>query len=163
MSLPRPGHQSVSGLTTANQRTVLCTLTNQRHMCRERVTDWSPHYADRFIRLGNFLLVNHESNGPKLEWWREESSVELMRKEIYLNSTLKQAWAVIGEKLFGYLISGPFHPEARVVWAPSNLAYPATVTVCNNDIVMCYEPMYEPSSRYSHNNPWSLTCSASSF
>ena len=25
-----------------------------------------PHYADRFIRLGNFLLVNHESNGPKL-------------------------------------------------------------------------------------------------
>ena len=78
-----------------------------------------PHYADRFIRLGNFLLVNHESNGPKLGRWREESSVELMRKEIYLNSTLKQAWAVIGEKLFGYLISGPSHPEAQVVWAPS--------------------------------------------
>ena len=42
-----------------------------------------PHYADRFIRLGNFLLVNHESNGPKLGRWREESSAELMRKKIY--------------------------------------------------------------------------------
>ena len=28
-------------------------------MRREGMTDTSPHYADRFIRVENFLLINH--------------------------------------------------------------------------------------------------------
>ena len=83
-----PAWSSVSVRTDHSQSEDSIMHTNQSeatimHMCRERVTDWSPHYADRFIRLGNFLLVNHESNGPKLGRWREESSAELMRKKIY--------------------------------------------------------------------------------